>query len=83
MVKKLGKRRRKELAKAKRAKRMKDKMVDDNITKFLYVGQCFRELAEEMNVDYISVADEDEISGPVWEPDKEEDKRGNHPSGAD
>jgi hypothetical protein len=30
MVKKLGKRRRKELAKAKRAKRMKDKMVDDN-----------------------------------------------------
>ena len=69
MVKKLGKKRRKALAKAKRQKGIREKFPDDIIQKLLYIGQQLRELAEEMEVDYVTIAEDDEISGPVWEPD--------------
>ena len=69
MVKKKGKRYKKALEKAKRQKGMKDKIPTDNFTKLLFVGQQLKELAEEMEVDYISITEDDEISGPVWEPD--------------
>jgi len=72
MVKKLGKRKRKALAKAKRQKGIRKKFsTDDIITKLLYIGQQLKEIAEEMEVDYISVAKDGEISGPVWEPDED------------
>jgi|TARA_Y100000296_G_C5069082_1_gene203923 predicted transposase YdaD len=72
MVKKLGKRKRKALAKAKRQKGIRKKFsTDDIITKLLYIGQQLKEIAEEMEVDYISVAKDGEVSGPVWIDDEE------------
>ena len=43
MVKKLGKRKRKALAKAKRQKGIKEKFPEDIITKLLYIGQQLKE----------------------------------------
>ena len=49
MVKKLGKRKRKALAKAKRQKGIRKKFsTEDIITKLLYIGQQLKEIAEEM-----------------------------------
>ena len=67
MVKKLGKRKRKALAKAKRQKGIRKKFsTDDIITKLLYIGQQLKELAEEMEVDYVSIAEDGE-TGPYYE----------------
>jgi len=72
MVKKLGKRKRKALAKAKRQKGIRKKFsTNDIITKLLYLGRQLKELAEEMKVDYVSVAKDGEVSGPVWKDDDE------------
>jgi len=66
MVKKLGKRKRKALAKAKRQKGIKEKFPEDIITKLLYIGQQLKELAEEMEVDYVRIAEDGE-TGPYYE----------------
>ena len=69
MVKKLGKKRRKALAKAKRQKGIREKFpTDDIITKLLYIGQQLKDLAEEMEVDYVSIAKDGEKGiGPYYE----------------
>jgi len=72
MVKKLGKRKRKALAKAKRQKGIKEKFPDNDnvIAKLLYIGQELRELAKENGVDYCVLEEEEKIDGDYWEPDR-------------
>ena len=69
MVKKLGKRKRKALAKAKRQKGIKEKFpTNDIITKLLYIGQELRDIAKEMGYDEMILAEEGE-EGEYWTPD--------------
>ena len=71
MVKKLGKRKRKALAKAKRQKGLKD-IPTDHITKLLYVGAELKKIAEENGVDYCKLSDLEEEDGEYWTPDRVE-----------
>ena len=65
VVKKLGKRKRKALAKAKRQKGLKN-IPTDHFTKLLYVGEELRKLAKENNVDYCKLSDLEEEDGEYW-----------------